>query len=288
MIELRAGDAICTLLAEKGGALTGWIIGDQPMLRSASLHAIADFDPLGMASFPLVPYSNRIADATFQWAGCQYHLARNFAPESHAIHGVGWKLPWEISSLGTSYVRLTLNFTASEGWPWAFVATQEITLSEHQLVLKLSVTNMSDIPVPLAFGHHPYFDQKGAELEFSAQSVWMSDASALPTIADEPSGQFDFSRSRSINGCDIDNCYAGWGGIAQIRWPGRPYALQIIGSPELSAAVVYIPKNGDVFCFEAVPHVNNAINIAGVEPAMPTIAPGAEFNAQITLLAIAA
>jgi galactose mutarotase-like enzyme len=39
------------------------------MLRTASAEAIAAHDPLGMASFPLVPYSNRIADARFGWAG---------------------------------------------------------------------------------------------------------------------------------------------------------------------------------------------------------------------------
>jgi aldose 1-epimerase len=287
MMELKAGKAICTLLAEKGGALTGWTIGDQPMLRNASLEAIADFDPLGMASFPLVPYSNRIADATFVWAGRPYYLARNLAPENHAIHGVGWKLPWEISNCDANYAKLTLNFSGNEGWPWAFVASQEISLTEHQLVLKLSVKNMCDIPVPLAFGHHPYFDQTGAQLEFSAQSVWMSDANALPTTSAKPIGQFDFSESALVEGRNIDNCYAGWDGKAKIRWHGRPYALQITGSSELPAAVVYIPQNGDAFCFEPVPHINNAINMTTASPAMPTIAPGEQFSAQITMMAIA-
>ena len=72
---------------------------------------------------------------------------------------------------------------------------------------------------------------------------------------------------------------AGVSGPVQISWVGRPLRLEI-GS-NLPAAVVYVPKGGDSFCFEPVPHINNALNLPGHAPAMPIIAPGERFEAEI-------
>ena len=59
-------------------------------LRRTDGTAIETDDPLQFASFPLVPFSNRIADGRFEWDGEQIEIDPNFAPEPHAIHGVGW------------------------------------------------------------------------------------------------------------------------------------------------------------------------------------------------------
>ncbi len=286
MITLTAGDAICQLLPEYGGALASWRIGDQAMLRTASAVAIAAHEPLGMAGFPLVPYSNRIGHAAFNWAGQLYRLSRNFAPEPHALHGVGWQSPWQVVDASESHARLSLDYAGSDNWPWPFLATQEITLHNEMLDIKLTAKNLADISVPLAFGHHPYFDQAGASLGFSAKKMWMSSPDALPSHAAELVGQYDFGAAVLVAGRDVDHCYAGWDGAAYIRWEGRKYGLEIMASPELPAAVVYIPLNGDAFCFEPVPHVNNALNMPMSEPAMPVIEPGLEFVAHFAMHAV--
>ena len=288
MISLMAGSAVCQLLPEQGGALANWHIGDQAMLRTASSKAIAANEPLGMASFPLVPYSNRIAHAAFEWAGQPYRLSRNFAPESHAIHGVGWQLPWQAVEVSENHALLTLDFGGSDYWPWSFKASQEITLHAHALDIKLKAKNQMEMPVPLAFGHHPYFDQVGASLKFSASKIWMSSPDALPSHSVDLAGQYDFSTIVPVAKRDVDHCYIGWDGAAHIRWEGRKYGLEIMASPELSAAVVYIPLDGDAFCFEPVPHINNALNMGGTQSAMPVIAPGAEYAAHIAMHAVLA
>jgi aldose 1-epimerase len=286
LIRIGEGENVCTACPALGGSIISWSVSGQDMLRCADVDAIASGDPLALASFPLVPFSNRIGDAQFIWEGAQIELTRNFAPEPHAIHGIGWTSAWDIADKGEHYIELSLHHDGDARWPWPFAAVQRYSLTNDTLEMKLSATNLADHPVPLAFGHHPYFDQKGAHLHFSAAHVLMCGDDLLPTHAQAIEGLFDFHRDRSVQGLDIDNCYTGWGGKARIMWADLPLALEI--ESDLPAAVVYIPAGGDSFCFEPVPHLNNALNRSGDLPAMPVIAPGESFSAQIRLSAVEA
>jgi aldose 1-epimerase len=282
-LTLQCGDAICEVYPAIGGSIGRWTIGDQAMMRTATPEAIARGDALGMASFPLVPYSNRIGHAQFDWAGETVTLSPNFAPEPHAVHGVGWRRAWQIMATQADRVTLKLHHDADEEWPWPFTATQVIVLGADELVLSLTTTNDADRPLPLGFGHHPYFDAAGATLAFGADSVWMTGDNALPTVAIKPTGTFDFSSCTAVEGHAIDHCYAGIAGSAKIRWATRPWSLAI--TSDLPAAVVYIPCGGDAFCFEPVPHINNALNLTGHAPSMPVVAPGDAFETTITFKA---
>jgi aldose 1-epimerase len=285
-VTLIDGASWCTVLPDIGGSLGNWSIGNQNMLRTASAQAVAARDPLGLSSFPLVPFSNRIGRAEFGWDGHQYTLAANFAPEPHAVHGVGWQRSWTVGAVDENSVKLSLLHSPDAHWPWPFEATQEISLTETKLTLKLTARNLADMPVPLAFGHHPYFDAAGASFGFKAELVWMTGEDALPTRPVVPSGQFDFSESAPVEGRDVDHCYAGVSGPARIDWAGRAFALEISSSPQLRAAVVYIPKGGDAFCYEPVPHINNALNLPGHAPSMPVIVPGGVFETKISFQAV--
>jgi hypothetical protein len=96
------------------------------MLRAASPVSIATGDPYGTASFPLVPYSNRIGNGKFEWDGKQIGLARNFSPEPHSIHGVGFELPWTVRSRADDRIVLELDYRPGAAWPWPFEAQQII------------------------------------------------------------------------------------------------------------------------------------------------------------------
>jgi aldose 1-epimerase len=285
MLAIRRGEASCTIYPELGGSLGRWTVAGQEMLRAANPEAIVENEPLGMASFPLVPYSNRIAGGAFEWDGRTIKLAKNFLPGQHSIHGIGWQRPWLVSARDHDCVRLTLMHHADAHWPWAFDAEQRIAVDDQTLTLNLIVRNRSDRAAPLAFGHHPYFDAAGAVLVFASDAVWMSGDDALPTEPISPHGAFDFSAPAPVEGRTIDHCYAGIAGPARISWADRPLALEIESFPQLGAAVVYIPQGGDAFCFEPVPHINNALNLAGHHPAMPVIAAGDAFETRITFRA---
>lgn len=284
LVSIADGDSIFTICPALGGSIIRWSVGGQDMLRRADRNAIASGDPLAMASFPLVPFSNRIGNARFIWIGREIELTPNFAPEPHAIHGTGWEQAWTINELSDTYCVLKLRHGADARWPWSFEASQSFTLNAGMLELKLIATNLSDEPAPLAFGHHPYFDAEGAHLSFTAAHVLMSGEGALPSEAITPTGEFDFSNDGAVVGRCIDHCYAGWDGKTRIYWTGRQLALEI--TADMNAAVVYVPKDGNAFCFEPVPHINNALNRPGELPTMPIVAPGECFAATILLEAV--
>jgi aldose 1-epimerase len=283
---LQNGTDRCDVYPHLGGSIGRWSVGTQDMLRNAAPRTMAAHDMLGMATFPLVPYSNRIGNGRFAWAGKPIAITPNFAPERHAIHGIGWQRLWTVIAQTGSDVTLSLVHKGDTTWPWAFEAEQTIMLGNRLLRLILRTTNRADQPVPLGFGHHPYFDQQGATLAFMADAVWMSGPDALPTVRVAPAGPFDFSAGAMVAGRDIDHCYAGITGSATIGWLDRPFQLKIETSPQLPSAVVYIPEGGGAFCFEPVPHINNALNLPGEEPAMPVVSPGETTETILTLRAL--
>jgi aldose 1-epimerase len=276
MITLNDQGSQCAISPQHGGSIVQWTVNGQEMMRRSDEVAIASNDPLQLASFPLVPYSNRIDHGRFSWDGQAIQVQPNFAPEPHAIHGIGWKRPWTVGSTTANMCELTMDHKADEHWPWDFSASQRFTLVDGGLHMDLSATNLSDEPCPLAFGHHPYFDADRASLQFNAASVLMNTADALPLSAAAPTGSYDFHDGAPVAGRDVDHCYANWDGKARIEWHDCPLALNI--TSDQPAVVVFIPKGSSAFCFEPVPHVNNALNRPDLVPAMPTIATGQAFT----------
>ncbi len=285
IIEITAGQSRCSIAPELGGSIAGWSVLGQPMLRQTSAAEIASGKRLGLSSFPLVPWSNRIGAGRFVWGGHEVSITPNFAPEPHAIHGVGWNDIWQMEAQSANSATLTLDHKGDPRWPWAFSARQILTVKEEGLTIAMSAQNNASEAAPLGFGHHPYFDQQGASLWFNAKRVWMNDDDRLPTGSEIPSGMFDFSREGALGGRAVDHCFAGWNGKARIAWEGRPLGLLI--TSDLPAAVVYIPEGEDRFCFEPVPHSNNALNCTNADPPMPVVAPGGKFKAVIRFEAVA-
>lgn len=280
-IELACGAARCLLLPELGGSLGGWWIAGRAMLRPSDPVAIASGDPTRLSGFPLVPYSNRIADARFDWNGQGIALQPNRTDEPHALHGIGWQRAWQVLDQSQATAVLRLDHVADAFWPWSLRAEQRITLSEDRLTIDLSAVNLADQPVPLAIGHHPYFPRDGARVALSAETVWLADARNLPASVAAPSELLDLSGGPAIADRAIDNCFGGVNWPVRITWPDR--ALAIDCSENLPCAVVYSNAAAEALCIEPVAHGSNALNRADAHPAMPIIGPGAEFSAQIVL-----
>lgn len=286
ILSLARGAGRCDILPQVGGCIGAWSLNGQQMLREASAAALAARNPYGTAGFPLVPFSNRIGEGRFAWDGKQFALARNFPPEPHAIHGVGFERPWQVLNRGGDWALLALLHRPDSGWPWAFEARQRIALTDDALTLDLSAVNLEAQPVPLSFGHHPYIPRRGARLSFHAQGVWLPGEDGLPTESVAPGGSLDFSKGRGVEQAEVDHCFSGWSRAAYIVWPDKAQALEITASAGLPNAVVYSDRELDAFCFEPVAHVNNALNRQDGSCAMPVIEPGASFSASIRFRAI--
>lgn len=286
MLMLSKGAGRCDLIPALGGSIAAWTVGGEELMRSATESSVAARDPFGMASFPLVPYSNRIGNCAFEWEGRGFALARNFPAESHAIHGAGFQRQWEVRAHSSDSVTLALRHRPSASWPFAFEAQQRVILGETSLTIEMNAVNLEDRAVPLGFGHHPYFPRIGAFLKFRAQDVWLVGDDGLPSHRVVPFEKFNYFDAMPVARGDIDHCFVGWDGRAEISWPDRSLAIHITASGGLPCCVVCIRNDLDVFCFEPVPHMNDALNRPGSGHGMPVIAPGKSFTASICFRAV--
>lgn len=293
VLTLRAGDLEAGVAPEIGGALTRFRRSDGvDLMRAADAEALAGRDPIGVACFPLVPFSGRIAHGRLSFGGRSYDLPRNAPPDPSALHGDGWQCPWQVEHADARTVRLFLP-DPKRGWPWAYSARQTYSLADGVLTVSLSVTNESDTPMPAGLGVHPWFDATpDATLRFAAGSVFRVDAGYLFTGVTPIPEEWDFRSARPVSGTDLVNGFAGWEGVAEITWPGRGATLRIEAEPPLTHLVVYTPPGRSFFCVEPVSHAVDAFNLeaAGTTPDNGTIvlAPGDSLTVTARFVAGAA
>jgi aldose 1-epimerase len=228
-----------------------------------------------LASFPLVPFVNRVRGGAFSFRGRRVTLARNMPPDPSPLHGQGWLNSWEIERAGQDHAVLVYRHSAGE-WPWAYEARQIFDLDENGLSLLLSCTNLSEEPMPCGLGQHPYF-QCGprTRLDTGVETVWTIDEQVLPVEQVPAAGRFCL-RDRLVCGQDLDHGFGGWSGRALISDPDLPFRIAM-SSPDARYFQLYSPASGGLFVAEPVSHANAAMNAPEAEwPAlgMRVIEPG--------------
>jgi aldose 1-epimerase len=278
MVQLQAGPLVCELEPRLGGCIAGLWLDGVPVLRSTPAGQLASARQAG--SYPLVPFSNRVAQATLQWQGTQHPLVRNNAPEPHAIHGVGWQRPWEVLESDDRFALLAYEHRADAAWPFSFDSSQTLRLGQSSLELTLSLTNQSQQPAPAGLGWHPFFVKRPrSRISFEASGRWEMGPDKLPT------------ERRPANGVDadcafldVDHCYDGWNGLVHLR----DELLHTRISSNLRRLVVFTNGTRDSVAIEPVSHVNNALSLvqAGADPAalgLAILQPGESISAQMTI-----
>lgn len=279
-MTLARGDLVLTVAPPLGGAIASFSACGRPVLRQphpAPVHA----DQLGC--FPLVPFSNRVRDGHFAYGGRTITLPRNhFDP--HPLHGDGWTAPWQVVRQSSDEALLEYVHHGTMSWPWRYRAEQHFRLAADRLAVDLSLTNQDESAFPAGLGLHPYFPRAGARLVTALGGVWLSDDTRLPTECVALPSEWDFSRSRIIDGMALDHCFVGWSGAAVIEWPyGR---CELSASPPLDKLVIYVPPDGDFFCVEPVSNVIDGFNLRArgvLGTGVVDLAPGASLAVQMRL-----
>jgi aldose 1-epimerase len=248
-VELRQGALRLALRPDLGGAIAGLWLDDLPVLRSCAPAQLSDVRASG--GYALVPYSNRIAQRRFSWAGRSYTLASN-CDEPHTLHGTGWLDAWNVSERSAQRAALDYTHPSDAHWPFAFHVEQVFELKPDALRITLAATNIDARQTPMGLGWHPYFVRRArSRVHLELQHRWDADATKLP-IKRVPQSALD----ADVAVLDLDNCFDGWSGPARIR--DERLSLRLTSS--LGYAVVYTPPGRDYFCVEPVSHVNNALN----------------------------
>jgi len=283
MLQLVRGDDSLIVAPEHGGAIVGWTRHGIHMFRRPSPEAMLHGRPGAMGCFPLVPFCNRIAWRHFNWAGRAYELAANFGDHPHAIHGVGWRVPWLVEAVSADSVTLSLRHEvpgeSARAWPFAFTAHLTYGLTTRGLTVRIDATSLHTAPVPMGIGIHPYFPcETGTAIMFQATGVWIN-RDALPVTHGPIPPEWSHADGRMTDHEPLDNCFTGWNGAARI--PG----MRIDADPVFGNLQIFTPRGANFFCVEPVSHVPGAIDradLAGPQ-AMPVLAPGQTIGGCMTL-----
>lgn len=285
LVRLRNGALELLLAPAAGGGIARFdhvtAAGRTPILRGADGVPARALDA---ASFPLVPFSNRVRGGRFRFRGREVVLAANMAGDPSPLHGQGWLAPWSVGARGDHEVELSFTHAPGE-WPWRYSARQHFTLAPDALAIQLSCRNLADTAMPCGLGQHPYFPcAAGTRLDTKVAAAWEIDEHVLPVARVAATGRFDL-RHRLVCGQGLDHGFDGWSGVARVATPGAPFAISL-SSPDAACFQIYSPVEGGLFVAEPVTHVNAALNAAEAEwerLGLRVLAPGEEMELRTTI-----
>lgn len=260
MVVLGLGALRLVLAPELGGSVLSFTRAGRDLLRPSPE---ATTDVLETASFPLVPYANRIAGGRFEFGERIAQLPGNMAGQAHPLHGDGWRGPWRVEAQDGASAVLRFD-PGDSAWPWRYAARQAVRLVEDGLVLELEVENRDRAPGPFGIGFHPYFpDAATARLTAATTGAWMTDPEALPIRWEAGQPLADWNAGHAVRGSRlIDHCHTGWDGAARIELGAEGPVLRLTASAEMSCLHIYAPPGEAYFCLEPVSHSPNALNAA--------------------------
>jgi len=257
-LTLTAGSLRLDVLPSLGGAVARFTASDFPIFREqpAAIASVSD-----CASFPLIPFSNRIRNGRFSFDGTQYQIPVDKRDAGFANHGHARHLPWEV--VAASPEALTLRFkqlAPAPSWPFAFTAEQVFSLTPDGLTLHARLRNDAARPAPAGIGFHPYFTRlAGTKLSFAADCLWETDAVDIPVRRETPAGRFDFARPKALEAKLINHAYGGWNGLAEITHPSGP-RIAIRAGGAFDHLILFTPEGKDFFGFEPVSHRPDGVN----------------------------
>ena len=152
----------------------------------------------GLNGVPFLgPFANRLDEMAFYASGRKY----NFDPELGNVRGPipqqgflasthDWKTVSVTADAGGATIVSKLEFFRNPDWmkqfPFAQTYTMTIRLKDGVLEVNTRIDNLSNAPLPVSIGYHPYFalpegDRNHWSLDFGARTHWIENDAHLPT-----------------------------------------------------------------------------------------------------------
>jgi len=265
-----------------GGAVSRLTYAGVPLLRGFEGD---NENPLLMGAFPMLPFCGRIGSGRFDWNGKPVQLSPNFPPEAHTIHGYGWHTEWDVEQVSDQ--RLTMRMQdPGKDWSWAYQAEQRFDLTAEELILTLSMTNLSGRTMPAGIGWHPYFPDSGsAQLRARVRTQWMfNDAMSAVTPIDLRAQPDCLGQSAAAD-LGLDHCFTHDAAAFCLNWSNPARSLEVAFDPVFGFLVVYTPDNQSCFCVEPQTHLPNALNLSlpGDQSGRRDLEPDATLSGSIRL-----
>lgn len=173
LLTIADGDLSVDVAPEAGGRIAQIRCDGVEQLVGYGEHGATA--AIGWGCYPMVPWCGRIRRGEFAFEGRRHALPANLG--GHAIHGVGFLMPWRVAERSARHVALELAMPADRRWPFAGVAGQRIELDGRRLTMRLWVTATAHA-MPVALGWHPWF-RKPERLGFEPEAMYPRDGEGI-------------------------------------------------------------------------------------------------------------
>jgi len=270
-----------SLLPEWGGRIGSLRTGGLDLFAPVDVES---FDPLAWpraGAYPLMPYCNRLRNASLSFGAAQYDLPAHPTALPHTLHGVSHTQRWQVEEADASHVVLVCEYRG-EHWPWPIRCEQHFRLEGDALVIELRLINQGESLMPGGIGLHPYFQRnEGLKARFTVGKSWpiTPDYLALP----EPNQVLNAITIDAAASEEHAHYLSEWDGNLWLDYPEGQ--LRMHASEPLSHFVAFAPAGTSYLCLEPVSHLADAFNRdASQWPAVGTqlVAPGECLAATIT------
>jgi aldose 1-epimerase len=269
-----ANGMVCSALRHRGVELLGERRGLDVYVEAGKTMGI----PL------LHPWANRLGGFSYSVAGVEVTIprdSREIRTEEHdlPIHGlISAVHGWDVVQAGDSALTAGRDVTGLAEFPFDHRVELAAELTGARLTLTTTVTPLGDRPVPLSFGHHPYFVVPGVpraewEITLPVREHLRLDANQIPTGEREPAGDLD----GPLGDRTFDDGYTVDPGATFVL-AGGGRRLSVAFEEGYPFAQVFAPSVEDVVCFEPMTAPADALRH---DPRV--VAPGESFSARFSV-----
>ena len=277
--------------------------------------SLADFKARGngRGGIPFLgPWANRLDEQAFYANGRRFAFDMDLGNVhgSHPIHGLlmrtdRWRVVDVAADDDRAWVTSRLEFFREPLWmkQFPFAHTIEMThgLRDGALEVTTKIASVSDDPMPVAIGFHPYFrfsDSSRDEwtVAVGARTRWLLSESKLPSGETEAIEEtLPNPRAVPLKDYDLDHVFSNLvrdaeGNAVMSAWNGEQ-RLDVEVGPNYRAMVVYAPSalphpadgsapRGDFVCLEPMAGITNSMNLAhrGLYGDLQYIPPGGTWQ----------
>jgi aldose 1-epimerase len=308
----RESETVVSVVPSVGNIATAMRVKGHNVLRSP--HAsLAEFTSRpGATGIPFMgPWANRLDEPAFYANGRRhpFDMSLGNIRGEVPIHGfLTTTNLWQVTAMGATAgeasVTSRLDVFRQPAWmrQWPYAHTVEITyrLSAGVLEVAATIANLSDDPMPVSIGFHPYFQLTDSprdewRIAVGAKTRWLLDARKLPTGETEPAERLLPPPVVALRDYNLDEVFSDLvrdaNGRATMTVWGRAQRLDVVLGTRYRSVVVWAPNpsgkgrggQGDsppmernFICFEPMAAISNALNMAhrGQYAELQSIAPG--------------
>jgi len=272
--------------------------GEELLDRGAGLSAYVERG--AVMGIPILhPWANRLAGFDYAVDGRTVRLPDGpplVRCEEHGlpIHGLlggspHWRVRGTEAAGDRARLSAVLEFDAHPellaAFPFPHTLALDAALDRDGLTIATTLTPTGDVPVPIAFGFHPYLRLPGAdrstwEIALPARRHLHTDARAIPAGGDEA----EHAVRLRLGARTFDDGFRGIAEGAQLAMAGGGRRITVTFGAGYPAAQVFSPAGAQFVCFEPMTAPANALR-SGRD--LRRVPPGAAFTA-VFRIAVAA